>query len=102
MGDTAVMQAMGDLRKAELIVKHHLFCLFYLVDDDELLNGDAFHLREDACQVVVVVAQLLADVDRVIHLRLFFRGMDDVCDQLLYPVYQFAFAVIEQLQAGFA
>ncbi len=55
MGDAAVVQAMGDFCKAEFIIKKQLFCFLYLMNDDELLNGYAFHLGEDSGQVVIVI-----------------------------------------------
>ena len=73
MGNAAVMQAMGNFGKRKFIIKQQFFCFLYFMDDYKLLDSDAFYFGEYSSQVIIVVTQLFADVDRVIHGRLLFR-----------------------------
>jgi len=95
MGNTAVMQAMGNFGKGEFIIKQQLFCFLNFMDDDELLEGNAFNFGEDICQTGIVITQFFADVNGVIYLRLFLGRIDHVCNQRLYLVNQLAFAIVQ-------
>ena len=46
MGNAAVLKLIGNLGKGQFIVQQQLFYFFYFVQNDELLDGDPFHLRK--------------------------------------------------------
>lgn len=106
MWDTAVIQPVGYLCQVEFVVEQQFFYPFDFMDDDKLLDGDAFDFRKNIWKVSVIVAKFLTDKNRVIDPWHFFIVMDHFDDHIFDLIDEDTSLIIQklepyQLQVGF-
>ena len=86
MGYTAIAELPGDLAEGPFVVDQPFFDLFDLLQDEELLDGDAFDLGEQARDVGVVFLQGFAkepaDAEVFFHFAFLYFLYEQVLDGL--------------------
>jgi hypothetical protein len=81
MGRAAILQFPGYLRKRKLLLGQQIFYTFYLLGNNELLNGHSPYFRKGFGERSIVDAKMFTDIFRIVDSREFEGIMNHVDDE---------------------
>lgn len=95
MREAAVMHFMSNFRQRHTLIKQQFLNPFDLVADIESFDRDVLRIREQVGHIGIVQMQIFGQVGRQVVYQRFVAMVDDLHDDVLYPLHQDILFVFE-------